>query len=356
MTAGRFGLSTAPLLGQKAQPAAKFTGDVKMAVWLPNERVAKAWGEYEKDGNVSDKTPPSAPTDVCVSSTGELRWENGDAPTPPLPEMRYNDDTAAKEKKHTYTVRTVNTVGLESKPTAAITGSSGAHPTNAPPLVIDAQWQESPRPVPIARHMAIQLDTNLLNACVDNYEFAPSSGGKITIRRERDHLQMRLASGAKPGLDMYPISETDFFLKIDDSLMTFIKDDKGEVTRVIHHSAKAEDGGSPPWEKKYLSLQIETLSIMPSRALKSLRPLAAMRSLGHCDFLLAIGMGRERRGLEVACPPWDRCLPVRLPPLPGTALSAIVGKLKPGFMLATGEHLPSIPAAEASLKSERALA
>jgi len=47
----------APFLGKKAQPVAKFTGDAKTAIWLPNERVAKAWVESEKDGHVSDTTP-----------------------------------------------------------------------------------------------------------------------------------------------------------------------------------------------------------------------------------------------------------------------------------------------------------
>lgn len=277
----------APLLGQKAQPAAKFNGDVKTAVWLPNARVAKAWAEYEKDGNVTDTTPPPAPTRVRISATGELDWDAdadlesgiaafiierdgrrlarvpetysgyfvgrpvfqqtgyGDAPTPPLPELRYQDDTAVKGKTHTYAVRTVNSVGLESKPTVAMTGSSGDRSTNALPWVIDEQWQESHQSIPLASHIAIQLATNLLDACVGNYEFAPLSGGKVTIWREGDHLQMRMASGAKSGLDMYPMSETSFFLKIDDSLMSFIKDGRGEVTRVIHHADQGRGWGPP---------------------------------------------------------------------------------------------------------------
>ena len=71
----------AALLGSAAQPEAKFSGDAKSAVWLPDERVAKAWAEYVKDGDVSDATPPPQPTGVKVSiartpvaSGSRMRW------------------------------------------------------------------------------------------------------------------------------------------------------------------------------------------------------------------------------------------------------------------------------------------
>ncbi len=282
----------APLLGRRAQPAAKFTGDAKAAVWLPNERVAKAWGEYEENGNVRDTTPPPAPTNARVSSTGELSWEAeadlesglagfiverdgrklarvpeaysgyfvgrpvfqqtgyGDAPTPPLPVMRYMDGTAEKGKKHTYTVRTVNSVGLESKPAVAKPGSSEDHRGNAFPWEIVVQWLEVPQPIETKPHVAIKLATNLLDACVGNYEFAPSSGGKVTIRREGDRLLLGSENGPKTALDVYPMSETNFFLKIDDSLMTFIKNDQGEVTGVIHHTDRAGGWGPPAVGKR----------------------------------------------------------------------------------------------------------
>ncbi len=154
----------APLLGKEAQPAARFPGDAKTAVWLPNQRVAKAWVEYVKNGDVNDSTPPPAPTNVRVSPAGELSWEAeadlesgiaafiierdgvkiarlpeknsgyfvgrpvfqrigyGDTPTPPLPEMRYTDNTAKKGEKHRYAVRTVNSVGLESESSVPVEG------------------------------------------------------------------------------------------------------------------------------------------------------------------------------------------------------------------------------------------
>jgi hypothetical protein len=137
------------------ESAAQFKGDAKTAIWLPNEHIAKLWAEYEKDGNVSDTTPPPAPTDVKLSGN-ELTWKteadlesgvgsfvierdgvevahvpdkpvakpigrpifqrNGysDSPTPPLAEMKYTDTTAAPGEKHIYQVIAVNSVGLKS--------------------------------------------------------------------------------------------------------------------------------------------------------------------------------------------------------------------------------------------------
>jgi hypothetical protein len=149
----------APFPGGVVQPAAQFAGDAKTAVWLPNERVAKAWYEYMKNGNVSDPTPPPAPTRVQLAGN-ELTWDaeadlesglagfiiardgaelarvpakpagsigrrifqhNGysDTPTPPLAAMRFTDATATHSAKHRYEVFAVNSAGLKSKPAQA---------------------------------------------------------------------------------------------------------------------------------------------------------------------------------------------------------------------------------------------
>jgi hypothetical protein len=42
-------------------------------------------------------------------------------------------------------------------------------------------------------------------------------------------------------VEIYPQSETNFFLKINGAQLTFIKNDKGEVTSVIHHAARVPD-------------------------------------------------------------------------------------------------------------------
>ena len=149
----------APLLGTEASAAAKFTGDKSKAVWLPNARIAELWAHYVKDTAVGDTTPPPAPTDVRLNGR-ELTWqaiadlESGlshfvierdgevigkvpedqknpfgrplfqglqysDTPVQPLVKMAFTDAKASADRKHTYRVTAVNTVGIESAKTAA---------------------------------------------------------------------------------------------------------------------------------------------------------------------------------------------------------------------------------------------
>jgi pimeloyl-ACP methyl ester carboxylesterase len=136
-------------------PADKFTGDIATSLWLPTERVAKAWTEYTRDTRVSDDTPPPAPANLRVDGN-VLTWtatadlESGlagfvierdgqtltpfpaeaknpfgrpifqnlsysDTPTQPLVLMRYEDSSAVPGKAHRYRVIAVNTVGLKSE-------------------------------------------------------------------------------------------------------------------------------------------------------------------------------------------------------------------------------------------------
>jgi pimeloyl-ACP methyl ester carboxylesterase len=155
----------APLFGKEAVPAAQYQGDLKQAVWLPNEAVAKAWMEYVKTGAVTDTTPPPAPFNVKATYQGkqgvEITWnaeadlESGiggflvlrdgqelarvpqqavgkygrplfqgmtyhDTPAQPLAEMRYRDTSAKTGAKNVYTVIAINCVGLKSEPTPAL--------------------------------------------------------------------------------------------------------------------------------------------------------------------------------------------------------------------------------------------
>jgi len=154
-------------LDTKAVPAANFAGEPLKAMWLPNEAMAKSWREYVKDTQVSDTTPPPAPTNVRVKDNlltwdAEADLESGlagfvierdgqvlanvpeqgknpfgrpifqnlqysDTPTQPLVPMQFTDTKANAGKVHTYRVIAINTVGLKSKPSAE------ALPVGAPP-------------------------------------------------------------------------------------------------------------------------------------------------------------------------------------------------------------------------------
>jgi hypothetical protein len=149
----------APLLGDQAEPAATFAGRANDAVWLPNERVARAWMEYVKTGEVGDSTPPPPPTQVIAARRRdrsiEITWqaaadlESGlqafvierdgrflaqtpdkplgkfgrpllqtmsyhDTPEQPLPAMRCVDATGVRGVQHKYRVIAVNSAGLKS--------------------------------------------------------------------------------------------------------------------------------------------------------------------------------------------------------------------------------------------------
>jgi hypothetical protein len=150
----------AELMGRKAMPAAEFKGIVKRAVWLPDERVARAWMEYVQTGAVGDTTPPEAPKNVTVTRRDDgatvVTWdavadfESGlrafiierdgrplaqvpetpvgkfgrplfqtmsfhDTPEAPLPAMQFVDATAM-DRAHAYAVIAVNAVELKSAP------------------------------------------------------------------------------------------------------------------------------------------------------------------------------------------------------------------------------------------------
>jgi hypothetical protein len=149
----------AELMGREAAPAANFKGKANAAVWLPDERTARAWVEYVRDGVTSDTTPPPAPSRVVVvrkdAQSVEVAWEAAadfesglrafvierdgkklaqvpeepvgifsrplfqamsfhDTPEMPLPEMRYLDTTAAAGATHKYHVIAINGAGLSS--------------------------------------------------------------------------------------------------------------------------------------------------------------------------------------------------------------------------------------------------
>lgn len=154
----------APVLGDKAEAAATFQGKTSEAMWLPNERFAKAWAEYVKVGSVGDVTPPEAPFNLKVTRTPkhmvEITWdaaadfESGlkgfiiqrdgqelaqlpakaigrfgrplfqvmsyhDTPEKPLPPMRFLDSNPRPGERHQYEVIAVNSVGLQSPPAKA---------------------------------------------------------------------------------------------------------------------------------------------------------------------------------------------------------------------------------------------
>jgi len=80
-------------------------------------------------------------------------------------------------------------------------------------------------------HVAVEIDPRILDDYVGEYELEP--GFVITFTKENNKL-MTQATG-QPKFEVYPESETKFFLKVVDAQITFVKNEKGIVTELILH-------------------------------------------------------------------------------------------------------------------------
>jgi acetyl esterase/lipase len=206
-----------------AVPAADYKGNVNEAVWLPNEAVAKAWVEYVKTGAVGDTTPPPAPTDVKtidrdrgtevtwiatadfesgikqfiilrdgkeLATVGPDRGQYGrpifqgmtyhDTPVWPLKETKYLDATAKAGEKHTYTVITVNSVGLKSPPSdpakATQPSSAAAAPQAQPAQASGAGGIEMLKDIVIGTGGGRALHADIARPKTRGTQYAGSAG------------------------------------------------------------------------------------------------------------------------------------------------------------------------------------
>jgi hypothetical protein len=55
----------------------------------------------------------------------------------------------------------------------------------------------------------------------------------MTVTKDGPHLYAQLSG--QPRLEIFPKSGTEFFWKVVDAQVTFVKDDQGKVTKAIHH-------------------------------------------------------------------------------------------------------------------------
>jgi len=154
----------APVTGNTAVPAVKYTEAPKQAGWLPNAATAMRWMQYVADTKLTDDSSPPPPTNVRLNNN-ELTWqaeadlESGlagfiikrdgqflgnvpdhpknpfgrpifqnlqysDTPSLPLVVMKFNDSTADPNKKHSYQIIAVNSVGGNSEPVDSVRGKN----------------------------------------------------------------------------------------------------------------------------------------------------------------------------------------------------------------------------------------
>ena len=84
-------------------------------------------------------------------------------------------------------------------------------------------------------HQVAQVDPACYDALVGKYQLAP--GVELTITRDDKRLQGQLTG--QPKIELFPESETEFFLKVIYAQLSFVKDDAGKVTHLILHQGGA---------------------------------------------------------------------------------------------------------------------
>jgi hypothetical protein len=91
-------------------------------------------------------------------------------------------------------------------------------------------FSRTDRPLPSPRKEAA-VDPKLYDPLAGEYELNP--GFTITILRRGDKL-ISQATG-QPEVELFPESETRFFLKVVDAQVDFVKDEAGRVTGLVLH-------------------------------------------------------------------------------------------------------------------------
>lgn len=81
------------------------------------------------------------------------------------------------------------------------------------------------------KHTAIRIDPKIFDAYAGEYEIRP--GFVLTVFREGDRFWGQATGQQKA--ELFPESETTFFLEVVDAQLTFIKDPGGKVTHLILH-------------------------------------------------------------------------------------------------------------------------
>jgi CubicO group peptidase (beta-lactamase class C family) len=80
-------------------------------------------------------------------------------------------------------------------------------------------------------HVAVTVDPARYDALAGKYQLAPQA--IMTITREGNRLMAQLSG--QPKLEAFPESETEFFYKVVDAQLSFVKDEAGQAKRLVLH-------------------------------------------------------------------------------------------------------------------------
>ena len=102
--------------------------------------------------------------------------------------------------------------------------------------LLDARF---PLTAPPKVRKEIQINPTLLDAYVGVYELAPAF--RLTVTKEGDALFGQATGQGK--IQLFPETETEFFLKLVDAQITFVKDAAGKANEIVLHQGGANIPG-----------------------------------------------------------------------------------------------------------------
>jgi hypothetical protein len=102
--------------------------------------------------------------------------------------------------------------------------------------IVNVLWQTF-----ITERQQIAIDPKVLPSYAGDYEVKP--GFVLTVTVENDQLFVQATGQQK--LPVYPSSPTEFFLKVTEAQLTFVKNSEGKVTQAILH----QGGNDTPAKK-----------------------------------------------------------------------------------------------------------
>jgi len=97
--------------------------------------------------------------------------------------------------------------------------------------IVNVLWQNY-----VKERKEVAVDSKILPSYAGEYELKP--GFILTVTAEKDQLFVQATGQSK--LQVYPSSETDFFLKVVEAQISFVKDGEGKVTQLILHQGGAD--------------------------------------------------------------------------------------------------------------------
>jgi CubicO group peptidase (beta-lactamase class C family) len=100
----------------------------------------------------------------------------------------------------------------------------------------------------------IQMSPEALDPYVGRYDYG---GATLTVSKEGHRIFAQLTG--QPRFEIFPKSETEFFWKVVEARVTFVKNEKGEVIKAIHHQGGSVIDASKLKEESAVSIDPKLL-------------------------------------------------------------------------------------------------